>query len=138
MASRTDVAMSGKLMRLLRRIRGPMLPLAGAGGHRALDRLICCAICGSSVVNPVDCHESDETRWWVRLRCGECAWAREALITNAEAKQLERDLEPGLREIAKAAAKLDRERMLWETEVFVAALRRDLIGPADFTRDCPR
>jgi hypothetical protein len=52
------------------------------------------------VVNPVDCHESDETRWWVRLRCGECAWSREAIITNAEAKQLERELEPGLREIA--------------------------------------
>ena len=89
-------------------------------------------------MNPVDWHESDETHWWVRLRCGECAWSRAALITDAEAKQLERDLEPGLREIAKVAAKLDRERMLWETEVFVAALRRDLIGPADFTRDCPR
>ena len=130
--------MNGKLKRLLRRIRGPLLPLGGAGGHRARGRLIGCAICGSSVVNPVDWHESDESRWWVLLRCGECAWSREAIITDAEAKQLERDLEPGLREIAKAAAKLDRERMLWEAEVFVAALRRDLIGPADFTRDLPR
>jgi hypothetical protein len=130
--------MSGRLKRLLLRIRGPILPLGDAGRNRAHDRLVCCAICGSSVVNPVDWHESDETRWWVRLRCGECAWSREAVITDAEAKQLERDLEPGLREIAKAAAKLDRERMLRETDVFVAALRRDLIGPADFGRDLPR
>jgi hypothetical protein len=130
--------MSGKLKRLLRRIRGPILPLGDAGRTRAHDRLICCTICGASVVNPVDWHESVESRWWVRLRCGECAWWRETLITDTEAKQLERDLEPGLREIAKAAAMLDRERMLRETEVFVAALRRDLIGPADFSRDLRR
>jgi hypothetical protein len=130
--------MSGKLKRLLRRIRGPMLPLGDARSHRAQGRLIRCLVCGASVVNPVDWHESDETRWWVRLRCGECACSREAIITDSEAKQLERDLEPGLCEIAKAVAKLDRERMLWETEVFVAALRRDLIGPADFIRDLPR
>ena len=129
--------MNGKLKRLLLRIRGPLLPLEGAGRTRTHGRLICCAICGSSLVNPVDWHESDETQWWVRLRCGECAWSREAIITNAEAKQLERDLEPGLRKIAKAAAKLDRERMLRETDVFIAALQRDLIGPADFTRDLP-
>ena len=89
-------------------------------------------------MNPVDWHESDETRWWVRLRCGECAWSREAIITDAEAKQLERDLEPGLREIAKAAAKLDRERMLSETKSSSPRSERDLIGPADFTRDLPR
>lgn len=130
--------MSGKLRRLLRRIRGPLLPLGDATRNRAGARLITCAVCGNRVVNPVDWHESDETRWWVWLRCGECAWSREAIITDAEAKQLERDLEPGLREIAAAAGKLDRERMLWETEVFVAALRRDLIGPADFARDLRR
>jgi hypothetical protein len=126
--------MSAKLKRLLLRIRGPMLPLEG----RAHSELIRCAICGSSVVNPVNVHEHDESRWWVLLRCGECAWSREAIITDAEAKQLERELEPGLREIAKEAAKLDRERMILEAEVFLAALRRDLIGPTDFTRDFRR
>jgi hypothetical protein len=116
--------MSGKLKRLLLRIRGP--------------RLTDCLACGSSVVNPVDWHTHDESRWWVLLRCGECGWSREAIITDAEAEQLERDLEPGLRKIAKAEAKLDRERMVCEGEVFLAALRRDLIGPADFTRDLRR
>jgi hypothetical protein len=138
MACRTSAAMSGKLKRLLLRIRGPLLPLAGVGRNRAHGRLISCAICGSSLVNPVAWHEHDETRWWVLLRCGECAWSREVIITDAEANQLERDLEPGRREIAKAAATLDRERMLWESDVFVAALRRDLIGPADFIRHLPR
>src|SRR5688572_6745619 len=129
--------MSGKLRRLLHRIRGPLLPL-GDARTRAGARLIACAACGNCVVNPVNWHESDASRWRVWLRCGECAWSREAIITEAEAKQLERDLEPGLREIATTAAKLDHERMEWEVEVFLAALRRDLIEPADFARDLRR
>ena len=38
------------------------------------------------------------------------------------------------REIRRAAARLDAERMAGEVEVFAAALERDLIGPADFRR----
>ena len=123
-------SISGKLRRLLRRIRGPVLPIG--------DRLIVCAVCGSSVVNPVDWHESDRSRWWVLLRCGECAWWREAIITDDEAKQLERDLELGLCEIARVVDRLDRERMVREADSFITALRRDLIGPADFAPHLPR
>jgi hypothetical protein len=122
--------MGGKLKRLLRRIRGPVLPIG--------DRLIICAVCGSAAVNPVDWHESNESRWWVLLRCGVCAWSREAIITDNEAKQLERDLELGLREIASVVDTLDRERMVREAERFIAALHRDLIGPADFAPHLPR
>ncbi len=121
--------MSGKIKQLLRRIRGPLLPMKET---RWDGRLVSCSICGSRTVNPVDWREHDERHWWVRLRCGECAWSREAVITDAEAQQLDRDLEPGLREIAALAERLDRERMENDVDVFVAALRRDLIGPADF------
>jgi hypothetical protein len=123
-------SISCKLRRLLRQIRGPVLPIG--------DRLIVCAVCGSSVVNPVDWDESDESRWWVLLRCGECAWSREAIITDNEAKQLERDLELGLCEIARVVDRLDRERMVREANSFITALRRDLIGPADFAPHLPR
>jgi hypothetical protein len=71
-------------------------------------------------------------------RCGECAWSREAIITDAAAKRFERDLAPGLREIARTIARLDRERMQREAEVFIAALGDDLIGPEDFSSDPPR
>jgi hypothetical protein len=40
----------------------------------------------------------DASSWWVVLRCGECARSREAIVTGADAKRFERDLEPGLRE----------------------------------------
>ena len=74
----------------------------------------------------MDWEENDETRWWVRLRCGACGETHETVITDDQAKHLERDLAPGLRKIAETVEKLDRERMLWEVDVFVAALERDL------------
>ncbi len=127
-----------RLKRLLLRVRGPLLPIEGFDRTGAGADLAVCGACGSSVVNAVDWHEHDESSWWVLLRCGECAWSREAIVTDAEAKRFERDLAPGLREIARTIARLDRERMLWEAEVFIAALGDDLIGPADFSSDLPR
>jgi hypothetical protein len=100
--------------------------------------MIDCAVCGASVVNPINWHESDATHWWVLLRCGACAWSREAIITEDEARQLERDLERGLHKIANTVDRLDRERMVHEAECFTTALRRDLIGPSDFARRLPR
>ena len=125
--------MNRKLKRLLLSIRGPLLPIAGTNA-----RLTVCRECGSHVVNPVAWHENDESHWWVRLRCGACDWSREIIITTADAEQFERDLATGLGEIAKTADRLDRERMIGEAELFIAALRRDLIAPADFTRRLPR
>lgn len=130
--------MKDKLKRLLRRLRGRLLSGASAGGRGTNGRLTVCGNCGSHVVNPVDWHESDEAHWWVRLRCGACGGSREVTITDDEATQLERDLAPGLRQIATTVAGLDRERMLQEAEIFIAALERDLIGPADFARRLPR
>jgi hypothetical protein len=129
--------MSGKLKRFMSRIRGPVLPL-GSKRYGADRRLISCAACGSRVVNPVAWHESGEAQWWVRLRCGECAWTREVTVTDDEANQLERDLNPGLFAIERTVTRLDRERMRSEMELFVAALERDLIWPMDFKRDLPR
>jgi hypothetical protein len=125
--------MNRRLKRFLIGIRGPLLPIPGA--H---SRLTSCDACGSRIVNPVAWHEHDESHRWVRLRCGACAWSREVIITDADAKHLELDLAEGLEEIATTVARLDRERMIREAEVFIAALRRDLIGPADFARHLPR
>src|SRR4051812_36006763 len=83
------------------------------------DDLTRCEVCGAHVVNPVDWHEHDESLWWVLMRCGECAWSREVLITDAQTKALERGLERGRREIAELAVKLDRERMQQDVDTFV-------------------
>jgi hypothetical protein len=128
--------MNAKLMQFLLRLRGPMLPIETAGASGG--RLDVCASCRSGGVNPVGWEEIDETRWWVRLRCGACGESHETFITNEQAKRLERDLAPGLRRIAETVERLDRERMLWEVDVFVAALERDLIGAGDFAAKLPR
>ena len=96
--------------------------------------MIVCGACRSEVANPVDWHAVDESRWWIQLRCGECAWSREVVVTDEAAQRLERDLERGLREIAAAAAQLDRRRMTREVDVFVAQLEHDLVGADDFAR----
>ena len=62
--------MNAKLKQFLLRLRGPMLPIGTTGAANAATHL--CASCRASVVNPVDWEENDETRWWVRLRCGAC------------------------------------------------------------------
>jgi hypothetical protein len=115
-----------RVKHFLQRLRGPMLPLVQRGS------LACCLECGAGVVNPVDWHEHDDRHWWVLLRCGECGRTRRVIISDAEAHALERDLQPGIREIYRAAEQLERERMREEAETFVAALERDLIDADDF------
>ena len=127
--------MNAKLKQFLLRLRGPMLPIETTGA--GIARLIMCASCRSSIVNPVDWEENDETRWWVRLRCGACGETHEPSSpttrrsdSNATSRQDSVD--------RRDVEKLDRERMLWEVDVFVAALERDLIGAADFAAKLPR
>jgi ribosomal protein S27E len=134
MRSRRKVGMSEALRRWLRRLRGPLLP--SEQSNRA--RLIICRECGAHLVNPIDWHESGDSDWWIRLRCGACGDTRTGVFSDADAKRLDRELAPGMRTIEQAVARLDRERMGREADAFIAALDRDLIGPADFARRAPR
>jgi hypothetical protein len=131
-----DRAMSGTLRRFLTWLRAPLHPPA-ADDARDRRSLIVCRACRSELANPVDWHVVDESRWWIRLRCGECASSREVVVNDEAAHRLERDLEPGLREIAVAVARLDRERMKGEVDAFVAELEHDLIHADDFGRSKP-
>jgi hypothetical protein len=121
-----DPTTSSALRRVLAWLRRPVHPLASS--------LIVCRACRCALANPVDWHAVDESRWWIRLRCGECSVSREVVVSNDEAHRLERDLAPGLCAIAAAVARLERERMTREADVFVAGLERDLIHADDFAR----
>jgi hypothetical protein len=96
-----------------------------AGLHR-------CVVCGSDCVCPVDWETDGPEHWLIRLRCGECDVWRDARASNAEAKALDLVLDRQVAQIARAVAAIDGERMRVAAEVFVLALERDLIGPADF------
>lgn len=97
-------------------------------------RLGVCTSCDSDYVYPVEWSESGDEHWWMLLRCGECRAEREVTVANAIARRFGDDLDAAEREIKRAVARLDTERMAREVEVFAAALERDLIDPADFCR----
>jgi hypothetical protein len=115
-----------KLLMFLRRLAGPAYP--------PFDRLVQCSSCGADLMNPVRWHDVDALTWWIRLRCGACGAVREVEASNAEARQLEADLDLGLARIAAAVVELDRGEMAVAADALVSALERDLIDPDDFRR----
>ena len=117
---------STKLGDLLRRLARP--------AHRLQSRLVVCVGCHADFVNPVSWHEVSETHWWIRLRCGECGFVREVEVTNEEAQRFEHELDRGVKQIAAAFVRLDRQRMIADSDAMTAALERDLIDPGDFCR----
>ena len=68
------------------------------------------------------------------LRCAECGMSREVLVTNAEADRFEAELHARATILSRTARQLEGERIEAEAAVFFAALDRDLIDAADFSR----
>src|SRR5687767_4884376 len=89
--------------------------LAGSGNRRQA-RLVVCESCRADFVNPVSWHELSEMHWWIRLRCGECGFVREVEVDNEEAQRFEHELDRGVRQIAAAFVRLDRERMIVDSD----------------------
>jgi len=100
-------------------------PAPGSGLHQ-------CAFCRAETVVPVWWEDVDGERWHMLLRCGACGTYRDVVAADAVAKAYERDLDRGVAEIRATLARIDRARMTVETDVFIAALRRDLIDAGDF------
>jgi hypothetical protein len=76
--------------------------------------------------------EHDETYWWMRLRCGECGWFREAIVSQEIADRYDRALDRTSAPIVSTLARIERERMAEEVEAFTTALRLDLFDAGDF------
>ena len=121
------------MRRTTTKLRGLLSRLARPA-HRLQSQLVVCVGCHADFVNPVSWHELSETHWWIRLRCGECGFVREVEVTNEEAQRFEHELDRGVKQIAAAFVRLDRKRMIADSDAITAALERDLIDPGDF---CP-
>jgi hypothetical protein len=98
----------------------------------ATDELMLCVLCGSDFVTPVDWSEHDETRWWIRLRCGECGETREVVVPQDVAHRYDRELDRTSEPIASTLSRMERERMAADVDALATALRLDLIDAADF------
>jgi len=104
---------------------GRRTPPPGSGLHQ-------CAFCRDDFVVPVWWEEDDDEHWHMLLRCAQCETYRDVTVGNDVAAAYERDLERGRSEIAASLKRSDRERMLAELPVLIAALERDLIDAGDF------
>ena len=97
------------------------------------DDLHHCFACGKDYVNPVEWEPVTPEAWWMRLRCGECHVWREVTVTNHVAERFDVELDRRADILARAVARLDRQRMAADVENMIAALRRGLIDAADFS-----
>jgi hypothetical protein len=112
----------------LRRLRGP------APRDLAASGLAACVLCRRDFVVPVEWEPVGEDRWWIFLRCAECGTSREVTVPNAVAERYDEELGRGAQGLARAAGRLEQQRMAAEAESFVAALHQGLIEPDDFGR----
>jgi hypothetical protein len=120
-----------KLLRLLLAPRGPVLPLpvpVPADGPDGLE----CPVCRARFSCPTDWGTVDDDRWWVLSRCGECGMWSEVRITNAQAARLDDELNRQQAMMARAATRLEADRLAAEVEAFIGALQHDLIDASDF------
>jgi hypothetical protein len=94
-----------------------------------------CAACRRPFACPVAWEPEGETHWRIELRCGDCGHRHELVLTNADTACLEQSLAADECLIARAAERLDAERMAVEADAFVHALTRDLIVADDFAAE---
>ena len=96
--------------------------------------LTVCRACASDFVIPTEWAEQGDSKWWIRLRCGECGESREVVVPDAAAQRYDHDLNRGMDRIAIALHRLDLERMAEEAGSFATALELDLLDAEDFVR----
>ena len=96
--------------------------------------LLACPLCEHGTLCPMDWGIADDTHWWITMRCPECDVWSEIVVTNEQAAVLDRVLDRQMAEMSAELHRLDGERMAYEGEAFVQALRRDLLDAGDFAR----
>jgi hypothetical protein len=102
--------------------------------RRRPDSLADCPACGADFVYPVEWYPEDEESWRMLLRCGACHVRREAIVSNLDAAQFDRELDIAEASIRREADLLSREHLAEEAERFATALELDLIDAEDFAR----
>lgn len=104
-----------------------------ASGNSSTSSLHICPLCGSGLVQPT-CWEqvSDRTRWRVWRRCPECEWSTSSVHSEVEIDAFDEQLDDGAHTLADELREMEHTNMSAMAEVFLVALRSDLIGPDDF------
>ena len=101
---------------------------------RPATALLDCPQCHADALCPIAWETSGDDHWLMWMRCGACGEWLESFVDNPTAAALDTEMDRQQARIAAQADALSRERMAEEAEVFVAALRRDLVDASDFAR----
>ena len=96
--------------------------------------LTVCRTCASDFVIPTEWAEQGDSKWWIRLRCGECGSGREVVVSDATASRYDQRLQQGVDQIARALHRHELEEMARDAETFATALDLDLLDAGDFVR----
>jgi DNA-directed RNA polymerase subunit RPC12/RpoP len=91
-----------------------------------------CSHCLSGFVYALDWTPEEAASWRLLLRCPDCGSTREGVFDQSAVESLNDELDHALASILGDLRTLTRANMEQEVEVFVRALRDDLIGPNDF------
>jgi hypothetical protein len=93
-----------------------------------------CPCCGSGLVQPTRWEQaSDRVNWRVWRRCPECEWTADSVHGAVEIDAFDAQLDLGALKLADELGELELANMSAMVEIFLAALREDLIGPDDFS-----
>lgn len=92
-----------------------------------------CPTCRSTLLHPQRLRPGDAPGVTVDLRCAECSEWTHGTYAPSELAQLERERRAGRLALVQAYEVCVSESMNEFVETFGAALRRDLLGPDDFT-----
>ena len=113
----------------------PLFPFSRRTNSPATDAdLVVCQSCRSEYVIPAASAEQEDEAWWIRLRCGECGFVREVVVSDAAAQDYDRRLNQGMGEIARVVRRQEREQMAREADTLATALELDLVNAGDFVR----
>lgn len=104
---------------------------------RTTDRsLHICPECGSNLVHPMRWEQGGKGgQWHVWRRCPECEWYGDDLHDEPAIDAYDEQLDNGACELADELRALQHANMRELVDVFITALRRDLIGADDFARE---
>jgi hypothetical protein len=97
-----------------------------------LSSLHSCPLCGARTVSVIEEREVDALRTRVALRCAECETWRRVVVTIWTLEAYRRGLALDRAQMEEDLARFEHDRMVAATHAFIAALRRDLVDPADF------
>lgn len=115
----TETIVFGEAARAQRRPPGPGVEL-------------CCRECGSDLVHPLDCEQTDEQTWLLTLRCPDCEACYDVALGRCTMERYIAQLHDQKRALILELDRWSLARFREEVERLLALIADDKVLPFDF------